>query len=559
MLRWPALLALVSVSNAALADAPIVVSKAPDAVAVTFYRDGGRSADEAIPFDPEETDEEGALLGGFAMIAETRTVDIPPGESVVRFEGVAGGIVPESAMLFNGDLKEKNFDGRLLSQRGLIDAYSGQKVTIRRINDVTGKEEVESATILSQPDAIVLKTSKGYEAAACTGTMETLLFPAVPKDLTAKPTLSMTTRPDSPGGRMTLTLAYLANNFDWQANYVGTFSPDGQRLELTGWLTLASRDRTSFLNAEVSAIAGEVAEAESKWEKEERLYEERDNDPYSADNIDLNFTCWPYGTTGYPPYNPVLFGPGSLPDKSKPIYVSYDYGYGGGGCSEEDEEGGCMDEIVVTGTRIAVRSDVGDLKLYTVPFATDVPSKNMKQVRFMAKRELKGETLYRAKYSAGDNYDDPEFVFQFTNDKASGAGEPFPKGQIALFQQTERGRQLVGESSIDDKTVDEEVQIKLPEDFSDIDLDVSDTDKEGEGWQEREMELENGYEFPVTVEIEMRDELDWDMEYKLSRFSKRVARKDGAYIWRVKLDPEEKASIKFRVTEREVPVYDDGD
>ena len=555
MLRWSTCAALLLAATAALADAPIVVSKAPDTVAVTFYRDNMRQADQGIEFDAQAVENDSAEpLGGFAMITETRTIDIPAGEAVVRFEGVAGGIVPESAMLFNGDLKEKNFDGRLLSQRGLLDAFTGQRVTIRRINDVTGKEETEEATILSQPDAVVLKTVKGYEAMSCTGTMDTLLFPSVPKDLTAKPTLSMTTRPDNKGGRMTLTLAYLADNFDWQANYVGTFSPDGQRLKLTGWLTLASQDQTSFLGAEVSAIAGQVATARLDDEEWERIDAERESNPYSADNIELNFTCWPYGSTGYPPYNPVLFGPDSLPDQTKPIFVSYDYGYGGGGCGDEGE--GC-DVIVVTGTRIARRDDVGDLKLYTIPFATDVPSKSMKQVRFLAESEIEGETLYRAKYGASDNYDDPEFVFQFTNNKESGAGEPFPKGKIALFQKTARGRQLVGESSIEDKAVDEDVRIKLPEERPDIDLNVSDTDKEGDDWREQKMEVENFYEFPVTVEIELRDELDWRTQYTLSRFSKRLTRKDGAYVWRVKIDPDEKATLKFRLTEKELPDLDE--
>jgi hypothetical protein len=553
MRQSAALLAMVAVSHAALADAPIIVSKAPDSVAVTFYRDNGRGADQSIEFDSAAVEEGYAEpLGGFAMITETRTIDIPAGEAVVRFEGVAGGIVPESAMLFNGDLKEKNFDGRLLSQRGLLDAFTGQRVTIRRINDVTGKEEVEQATILSQPDAIVLKTSKGYESMACTGTMDTLLFPSVPKDLTAKPTLSMTTKADNPGGRMTLTLAYLADNFDWQANYVGTFSPDGQRLKITGWMTLASHDKTSFADAEVSAIAGEVAAAADKWERQERLADERNDDPYAPDNVELNFTCWPYGTTGYPPYTGPSLIPLPYPEIATPVYVSYNAVMGGGGCDED----GCAD-IIVTGTRIARRDDVGDLKLYTIPFATDVPSKSMKQVRFMAATELEGETLYRGKYTASGNYDDPEFVFRFDNDKASGAGEPFPKGQIALFQMTAKGRQLVGETSIEDKAVDEEVRIKLPEDQADIDLYVRDTDKEGEGWQEQEMEVENGYEFPVTVEIELRDELDWRTQYTLSRFSKRPTRRDGAYIWRVKLDAEEKATLKFRVTEKELPDFDE--
>ena len=547
-------------ADAPPADAPIVVSKAPDSVAITFYRDPGRSADEQININAD--DEDAPPYGGYALVAETRTITVPAGEAVVRFEGVAGGIAPESAILFQGNLKEKNFDSRLLSQRGLIDAFSGQRVTIRRTNPKTGQIETESGTILSQPDALVLKTARGYEAVNCNSDWSTLLFDGVPKDLTAKPTLSMLLRPDNPGGTMTLTLAYLAANFDWQANYVGTFSPDGQRLKMTGWLTLASADPTSFTQAEVSAIAGQPAKAQRDWEEEEALEDAAREDPYHPDNIDLGSECWPYGTTGAGQSWPRLFTPGSIPEYQPEIWVNYDYGYGGGGggCGDE-EEGGC-DQIVVTGSRIARRDDVGDLKLFTLPFASDVPSKSMKQVRFMAATELKGETLYRGSYQAEGYEGDVELVFRFQNDKANGAGDAFPAGRVALFQTTPRGRLLVGETSIEDKAVDEEIRITVPDEDIWIDMDVDSTDKQGEGrvgesWEEQELTLENNQEFPITAEIELSDETDWDTRYTLSRFSKGVQRKDGKYIWRVKLEPEAKAKLRFRVTETEVPTYDD--
>lgn len=551
--RWPILLIalLAAAPVAAQTDTPIVVSKAADNIAVTFYRDGSRNPGSAMTFETDNFDE---MLGGYAMIAETRTVTIPPGAVTVRFEGVASGIEPESAIMFNGDLKEKNFDGRLLSQRGLIDAFTGQRVTIRRTDPKTGEQVTESATILSEPDALVLKTSKGYETVGCSGGMDTLLFSGVPKDLTAKPTLSMLTRPDNPGGTMTITLAYLALNFDWQANYVGTFSPDGQSLHLNGWLTLAGKDNTTFLQAEVSAVAGQVARARWTDDEIDAWEEERKNDPYAKDNIDLGYTCWPLGKTATGQSWPVLFGPGSLPEKKSPIYVRYDgYGYYGGGCG--DEEASC-DEIVVTGSRIAHRDDLGDLKLYTLPFPSDVPSKQMKQVRFMKDTVLKGETLYRGSYQGGGRADDPKLVFRFDNKKSNGAGEPLPQGQIALFQHTRAGRQLIGETSIDDKAVDQEVAINLPNDDAYLRTNDEETDKKGDNWVEKKLTIENDEEWPVLVEIELSDDIDYDREYRLSHFGSGVKRRDGKYVWRVTIPAESEKTLKFRETEIERPVYE---
>ena len=60
--------------------AQVVISGAPDKVGVTIYRDPNRSADGAIDLEN---------LSGFALISETRTVDLPPGRVTIRFEGVA--------------------------------------------------------------------------------------------------------------------------------------------------------------------------------------------------------------------------------------------------------------------------------------------------------------------------------------------------------------------------------------------------------------------------------------------------------------------------------------
>lgn len=542
---WLALIATPAIAQEAR---PIVVSRQADSTAVTIYRDPGRGPNEFIEFEVDDEDNE--PLEGFAMIAETRTVDLPPGEVIVRFEGVASGIVPQSAILLAGSLKEKNFDSRLLSQRGLLDAYTGQRVTIRVTDDQTGQVREETATILSQPDGLVLRTVRGFEAVNCGPGIDTVLFPAVPRDLTAKPTLSMTTRPDSKGGRVTLTLLYLAANFDWQANYVANFAPDGQSLTLLGWMTVASKDKTSFPGAELSAVAGVAARAAPTDEEEDEARDERRNDPYALDNIEIGAACWPQGTTGGGGYYVSVFSPGVLGYRSRPdpyrgdIDGSDDYG-GGGGCGDE-EDGGC--DIVVTASRIATRQDVGDLKLYTVPFPADVLGQSMKQVRLSKELKLKGETVYYIK-SDGEYSDNAELLFRFRNREKDGAGEPLPAGRIALFQFTPRGRHLLGETSIIDKAVDEEIEIKFPDSedrLIDFDSDETDSSESGKGpsWEDEKLTLTNDNAYPVLIEVEIGDS-----GYAFSRFSSKVIKRKGKWIWRVKLPAKGKAELKLRKSE----------
>ena len=74
---------------AATARAGDVAASAPRDLSVTVYRAPSRGSG-AMSL---------AYLAGFALISETRTVDLPAGVSRLRFEGVADGIEPASAIL----------------------------------------------------------------------------------------------------------------------------------------------------------------------------------------------------------------------------------------------------------------------------------------------------------------------------------------------------------------------------------------------------------------------------------------------------------------------------
>jgi hypothetical protein len=105
--------ALVLLPSVAGATTPVVISNGPSQVAVTIYRDPDR--EDA----PIETDE----LTSFALITETREVDLPPGLVTIRFEGVAGGIVTVTqrfcrkvALSMPLQAKQSSFDAQILQR-----------------------------------------------------------------------------------------------------------------------------------------------------------------------------------------------------------------------------------------------------------------------------------------------------------------------------------------------------------------------------------------------------------------------------------------------------------
>ncbi|HYI39650.1 MAG TPA: hypothetical protein VE053_04945 [Allosphingosinicella sp.] len=499
---------------------PVVHSAAPDSVEVTIYRDPGRSADELI--DLEEP------LGGYALITETRTVELPPGPVTIRFEGVASGIQPESAIVRGVDPAEKNQDRLLLSRRGLLDAFTGQRVIVRRTDPATGRKTEEPARLRSGTNGVVIETAAGFESLHCTYLNQAPIFPRVPAGLSAKPVLSVTTG-EQPGGRRQVSLSYLTANFDWQANYVGELSSDSRRLDLFAWVTLASRDQIGLVRAQANAVAGRVERARRASRGDEESEEEDEYDPDDGWE-DKYSNCWPSGRTG-PAYYQQPFAPDRIPEIEAPIAIRAD---------DYDDSGFNCDSCVLTGSRLASQEALGDLKLYRIPFPVTVASHSQKQVAFLSRPRVKGELVYRSEIEDGDEVGDPQLLFRFRNLREDGLGQSLPTGQVTLFQTVGGRRLLLGETTIEDKAVGEEVELRLPESEA-VEAEIVDLE-EGEDWSVHRLQVANANDFPIRFEAEFED----DSYHRYERFGSRVREEDRKKIWSVRVLAHGRARLKYR-------------
>lgn len=510
MRGWLCLL-LLAWSGAATAQ-PVVTSSVPDKVGVTIYRDPNRSVDGVLDLEN---------LQGFALISETRTVDLPPGVVTIRFEGVASGIVPQSALIFGADIAEKNRDAALLSERSLLDGFTGQRVMLRRNDPATGKFTEEAATIRSGTAGVVVQTAKGFEPIYCSGLENDLIFPGVPAGLSAKPTLSMTTK-DQPGGRRTITLVYLSQRFDWQANYLGEFSADAKELNLFAWLTMASSDDTSFVDAQAAAIAGKVNRTDD--DSEEGTVED-------AEAFQRNYNCWPSREAMLaPPMPEPVYAPAPMALRMAKMDMA-----------ESDAS-----SIVVTGSvRRAVLEDLGDLKLYRIPMAVTVAARAQKQVAFLVKPRVKGAIIYRVQ--SWNSLDTPEMLFRFKNSKANGLGEPLPAGKVALFQKANEQRFLVGEASIADKANDEEVDLVFGS-ASNVTAVADNGETEGKNWQSKVLKVSNANPMPIRFEAEFPVA---DEGTAFGKFSGKMLARPGKLVWTVTVPANGTVKLDWRETEKE--------
>ncbi|MBL0948543.1 MAG: hypothetical protein IBJ06_10445 [Brevundimonas sp.] len=412
----PAVLAQAA-GPAALAEPPVAVSPGPDAVSVVIYRDRPVNTVDLMRRSQQSwsrPDRE-----GLALIVETRTIDLPAGEAVIRFEGVAGGIVGQSAVLegLPAGVIERNTDFDLLTPGSLFERSIGETVRVVRVNPVTGNAEEHVAVIRAGANGPVLEVDGGFEALSCSGLTQRVVFDRVPEGLSDQPSLSVRTRAGA-AGRYTVTLAYLATGLQWSSDYVAELAPDGRSMTLTGWLTLANFGSTGFVDAPVQAVAG-------------NLRTESGTVPVDAVRLPRRAGCWPQDTTTE----------GQMPEY-----------YG-------------VEDIVVTGYRAAApppppppppppapaappmaeQGELGDYKIYTLPELTTVAARQTKQVRFLERRDVPVERLHRARVDGSADLMgvtgpfQTDIVLRLDNDAGSALGLALPGGTWSLRQQRTDG------------------------------------------------------------------------------------------------------------------------
>lgn len=492
----------------------LVLSEKPDAVAVTLYRGTGAEVRQGWP-------------RGYALVTETRTITLPAGPSVIRFVGVSEGMMPETAIVTGlpRGVGEKNRDARLLGPATLVDAYLKRSVIVRRTDRATGKVTESEAVIQSGPNGgVLLSTAQGVEALGCSGLPEAIRYPGVPETLAARPTLSVTS--DAAAAQtVTVQLSYLAQGFDWSANYVARLG-EGDTLDLFGWMTVINGGSQGFADARTSAVAG-------------KLNKGRAAPLPRGQATQLRLQCWPTGNTsmaGPPPPAPAV-------------------------ATEHRENL----EIVVTGNSLrrmlqpappppppppapapammAEQEELGDLKLYRVPEPVTVAALSTKQVALLHRESVKVARLYRGNfapfpYNAGEARPPSrptQIVLRTENRTGAGLGLPLPAGKLALFADRAGAPVLLGESDLADRAVGDEVEL-LPGTSSDVRYTVI-GQPGGKRREAFEVEVSNAHDAAVTFEL--------PIPYPIADSDGPLIERKGVKTWRVTVPANGTAMLHF--------------
>jgi hypothetical protein len=433
-----------------------------------------------------------------ALVKDVRRIALEPGLNRLALREVSGRMRPETAQLRSlshpGSLSllEQNFDFDLLTPAKLLEKYVGRNVRIARIHPMTGVESYETATVLAANSGVVLKIGDRIE----TGMPGRIVYDGVPPNLRDRPTLVTHLTKSRPGNQM-LELSYLSGGLQWKADYVAELNAADSALDLNGWVTLTNQSGTSYPNARLQLVAGDVnrvrdemrmaavagramakAEAPASQMVQEQLFEYHLYTLSRPTSVENNQTK-----------QVSLLTAGAVPVTKELLLQGSDYYY---------------------------RSSVGGI------------GQKMKVGVFV----------------------------QFENREKASLGVPMPKGVVRVYKKDAAGNaQFVGEDRIDHTPKNETVRLKLGDAF-----DVT-ADKKQSDFKRRDAPSPWSYTFESAYEIVLKNAKkeaatvvvrepvpgDWTM---LEQNHKHVKVASGTAEWRVSVPAEGTTTLKYRVLVR---------
>jgi hypothetical protein len=204
----------------------------------------------------------------FGLVREVREIDLPPGRTELEFRDVSQSIEPQTVAIksLGGRLNvlEQNYRYDLLSPQKLLEKYVGKHVKIYRWNEHTGRDDVYDAEVLSVSQGTVMRIN-GEITYDFPGR---IAFPSIPQNLIAKPTLVWLV--DS-SGKQKVEVTYLTQNLGWSADYVLVVNAADSAGDLVGWVTLNNTTGTSYENAKLKLVAGDVQRVQRGYANREAM------------------------------------------------------------------------------------------------------------------------------------------------------------------------------------------------------------------------------------------------------------------------------------------------
>lgn len=212
---------------------PLVIDDEPESVEVTVYN------------------------SNLGVVKEVRTKYLFTGLNDVLYTGVASQIDPTSVRLsaLDGGVRvlEQNYEYDLVSKEKILEKYVDKNITGYQIYG--DKKQLVEGTLLSYSGGqVVLRTHDGGLKIISLSEFD---LPELPEGLITKPTLHWMVQADESDNK-SLELSYMTSGMTWRADYVTIVNDLDTQLDLTGWVTVTNNAGTTFKDAALKLVAGDV-------------------------------------------------------------------------------------------------------------------------------------------------------------------------------------------------------------------------------------------------------------------------------------------------------------
>lgn len=421
--------------------------------------------------------------GNFALVKDTRAVNLAQGANSIDVEDVAAKIDPTS-VLFKSltapnsvSILEQNYQYDLISPDNILNKSVGQRVVFTNFS-MDGSMRQQEGILLNPPanGGIVIRTDDGNLVMNPSGQVT---LKQMPEGLHPKPTLNWLISSNKPGDQ-NVEISYITDGIGWKADYVALVNKDDSALDLAGWVTLNNQSGTTYDNAKLTLMAGDVR----------RIQDTYDAPRYKAAGMMMDMAEAP-----------------QFQEKSFSEYHMY---------------------TMERSTNIR-NNETKQLSLLN---ASNAGVK--KEMIYDARGDWFRSWFYpgMSNYDPGSGYDTSNYhkvnvILELKNSKENHMGMPLPAGKIRVYKLDDTGsQQFIGEDSIDHTPKDEKVRLYIGDAFDVVgDYKRTNYKKIATNMVEEsfEVKIRNHKETPVEVKIVDHVWSDWKVTKSTCDYNKKDA------------------------------------
>ena len=344
------------------------------------------------------------------LIKDVRRIDLDKGVGELRFMDVAAHIRPETVHVKSlsypeaFSVLEQNYEYDLMDRHKLLDKFVGKDIKLLQENEYKDVSYEIEAKLLSYNN-----NSPIYQIGdeIYLGFNGHPILPEIPENLIAKPTLTWMYQYAGSGAN-DVEVSYLTNNINWKADYILVLNKADDQGDLSGWVTMDNRSGTTYQDATLKLVAGDVNRVhDAPMMKKRGMI-------MAAQAMD--------------------FAEEAFTEQAFFEYHIYDL------------------------QRKATLKN-NQKKQISLLNASE----------FGVKKELRvygNQSHYMYQYRPGTPKQKVEVYVMFENSKDNGLGMPLPKGVVRLYKKDHQDKmQFIGEDHVDHTPKDEEVSLRVGEAF----------------------------------------------------------------------------------------------